>query len=191
MKKGLTVTILTAAAAIVAVLGAYVLYGQLTQRAEADRLAQQAPTQEQTELPLAPDFTVYDKDGNAVKLSDFRGKPTIVNFWASWCGPCKNEMPDFEAVYAEYGSSINFLMVNLTDGMQETKESANAFLAETNYTFPVYYDLDKNAATTYGVYSVPVTYFFDAEGHGVTYANGRLNLGTLLKGVEMILPAQQ
>ena len=190
MKKGLTVTILTAAAAIVAVLGAYVLYGQLTQRAEADRLAQQAPTQEQTELPLAPDFTVYDKDGNAVKLSDFRGKPTIVNFWASWCGPCKREMPDFQEVYTEYGSEINFLMVNLTDGQQETKESAKAYIDGAGYTFPVYYDLDLNAANTYGVYSVPATYFFDAEGHGVTYGRGTLNLATLLKGIEMLLPTE-
>ena len=188
MKKGLTVTILTAAAAIVAVLGAYVLYGQLTQRAEAERLAQQTPSQEQAELPLAPDFTVYDKDGNAVKLSDFRGKPTIVNFWASWCGPCKSEMPDFQEIYAEYGSKINFLMVNLTDGMQETKESAKAFLDSTGYTFPVYYDLNQDAAATYGVYSIPATYFFDAEGHGVTYGRGALDLGTLLKGIEMILP---
>ena len=57
----------------------------------------------------APDFTVYDIEGNAVNLSDFIGKPTIVNFWASWCGPCKSEMPDFEAAYLEQGEEIHFL----------------------------------------------------------------------------------
>ena len=65
------------------------------------------------EIPLAPDFTVEDTDGNKYKLSDFRGKPVIVNFWASWCGPCKMEMPDFEELYKQYGEEINFLMVNM------------------------------------------------------------------------------
>ena len=177
-----------AVAFAVLILGAYLLYGNLSEKASADRLAGQTPGQDQTELTLAPDFTVYDKDGNPVKLSDFRGKPTIVNFWASWCGPCKSEMPDFEAVFAEYGDRINFLMVNLTDGMQETMESAKAFLEQTEYSFPVYYDTAQNAAMTYSVYSIPTTYFFDAEGHGVTYARGALDLATILEGIEMILP---
>ena len=189
MKTKRTFFILVLVLAVL-ILGAYLLYEQLSEKAEADLLAQQQPAQEQTEPTLAPDFTVYDKDGNAVKLSDFRGKPTIVNFWASWCGPCKSEMVDFETAYAEYGDKIHFLMVNLTDGMQETMESAQKFLEATEYSFPVYYDLDRDAATTYGVYSIPTTCFFDAGGYGVTYARGRLNLATIVEGIDMILPQE-
>ena len=138
------------------------------------------------EKQLAPDFTVYDKDGNPVQLSDFRGKPVVLNFWASWCGPCKSEMPDFDKKAAEMAGDVTFLMVNLTDGYQETVESASAFVKEQGFTFLVYYDTDMNAATTYGVSSVPVTYFIDAEGYGIARALGAIGTEDLQTGIDMI-----
>ena len=120
---------------------------------------------ESTENPdLAPDFTVYDIDGNSFKLSDFQGKPVILNFWASWCGPCKAEMPEFEEAYTKYGEDIHFVIVNLTDGRSETVESASGYIAEMGYTFPVYYDTQMDAAYTYGISSIPMTVFIDDEG---------------------------
>ena len=71
---------------------------------------------------LAPDFVVYDAEGNEVKLSDFIGKKVILNFWASWCPPCMAELIYFEKKYQEYGDQIQFLMVNLTSN--DTKEEA-------------------------------------------------------------------
>ncbi|MBQ8856990.1 MAG: TlpA family protein disulfide reductase [Lachnospiraceae bacterium] len=138
------------------------------------------------ELMLAPDFTVYDADGNAVNLSDFIGKPTVVNFWASWCGPCQMEMPDFDKKYKELGEEIHFLMVNMTDGSQETLETAKAFVEKSGYSFPVYYDTDIDAAMTYGVSSIPSTFFIDAEGHAVAWAQGMIDAETLQKGIDMI-----
>ena len=135
----------------------------------------------------APDFTVYDREGNQVKLSDFFGKPIVLNFWASWCGPCKMEMPDFEEAYKQYGTEIHFLMVNLTDGAQESMKTATAFLDNSGYTFPVYYDKDTDAAMTYQVYSIPTTYFISAQGELIAQGSGALDAETIQRGIEMIL----
>ena len=135
----------------------------------------------------APDFTVYDREGNTVRLSDFLGKPVVLNFWASWCGPCKSEMPDFEEIYKEYGEKIHFVMVNLTDGDRETMDTATSFLDNSGYTFPVYYDKDIDAAYTYQVYGIPVTYFINAEGHLIAQGASALDAETIKRGIGMIL----
>lgn len=134
-----------------------------------------------------PDFTVVDQDGNEVRLSDFIGQPVILNFWASWCGPCQSEMPDFDEAHAEYGDQIHFVMVNLTDGARETVETAKAFIEEKGYGFPVYFDTESSAAMAYRVYSIPATYFIDGEGKPVAQGRGALDGETLQKGIDMLL----
>lgn len=171
--------------------GASVLYKVLGEKVETDRLAveenNEAPeTQEDIELTKAPDFTVYDSERNAFRLSDFEGKPVVLNFWASWCDPCKSEMPDFDEAYGEYGENIHFLIVNMTDGYQETVESAKEFIKESDYTFPVYYDTDLEAAKAYSVYSIPTTYFIDKDGYIIAQGRGALDAETLQMGIDYI-----
>ena len=186
MKKSGWIIILLLMVTLIA--GASVLYNRYSSEVENEQLMEEEDAGEVTEqeLMMAPDFTVYDENGTAVKLSDFIGKPAVVNFWASWCGPCQMEMPDFDEKYQELGSEVNFLMVNMTDGSQETLETAKAFLAEAGYSFPVYFDTDMDAAMTYGVNSLPSTYFIDAEGHAIAVAQGMIDAATLQQGIDMI-----
>ena len=175
------------------IAGASVLYTQLKDEYMPDRLSDDANTNQDTVSQQetyikAPDFTVVDSLSEKVKLSDMRGKPVVVNFWASWCPPCKAEMPDFEKIYKTYGDDITIMMVNMTDGYQETYEKAEAHIKENNYTFPVYYDIDYSAATAYRVTSLPATYFIDAQGNLVTHAKGMIDYETLENGIGMINP---
>ena len=138
----------------------------------------------------APDFTCYDLEGNAHSLSDYRGKPVVLNFWASWCGPCKAEMPDFEEAYAEYGEQIQFLVVNLTDGVQETVTSASDYIAGQGYTFPVFYDVNLAGAEAYRVYAIPVTYFIDSQGSIRASNEGMISPDVLQQNIEALLALQ-
>ena len=147
------------------------------------------PTVAETTEPadLAPDFTMFDFDGNAVKLSDFRGKPVILNFWASWCGPCKAEMPDLEAAWQTHGDQVQFLIVNLTDGRSETVEAASSYIASQGYTFPVYYDVNMEGALAYSVYAIPMTYFIDASGQIRAIQEGMIQAEVLESNIQALL----
>ena len=179
----------------VVIVGASVLYNRLSSEVSVGGIATapqateytgEAASETEARGSEAPDFTVYDLEGNAHKLSDFRGKPVLLNFWASWCGPCQMEMPDFNEKYLELGEEIHFLMVNMTDGSRETVEIASEFIAQAGYEFPVFYDTDSDAAMTYGVYSLPTTYFIDAEGYAIAQATGAIDGATLQRGIDMI-----
>ncbi|MCR5825329.1 MAG: TlpA family protein disulfide reductase [Oscillospiraceae bacterium] len=152
----------------------------------AEAEAEQSAAPEQS--AAAPDFTVYDAAGNAVRLSDFFGTPIVLNFWASWCGPCRSEMSDFHEKYLELDGAVQFLMINMTDGASETVETASAFIAEQGYTFPVFYDTSAEAGAAYGAYALPTTYFIDANGYAVAMATGAIDAETLQRGIDVITP---
>ena len=179
--------------ALIAVAG--VFYQRLTAQMQMDSLVVQSAEESETAQPeateeprmLAPDFTVEDQEGNQVALSDFRGKPIILNFWASWCGPCKSEMPDFDAAWKAHGDEIQFLMVNLTDGRRETVDGTKRFVSKNGYTFPVYFDTEYRGADAYNVSSIPQTTFIDANGNVYKTRIGAMSEATLRSYLNSLL----
>lgn len=144
------------------------------------------PAETEQASEIAPDFTVLDGEGNEVKLSDFFGKPIVVNFWATWCGPCKSELPEFDEAFLEQGEDVQFLMVNLTDGTSDTVESVKTFVEEAGYHFPVFFDTAYDAATIYGISAIPLTLFIDSDGVIQAYANQAIDGELLQEGIDLI-----
>ncbi|NMA93812.1 MAG: TlpA family protein disulfide reductase [Clostridiales bacterium] len=145
------------------------------------------PDDSEEEKLVAPDFIVYDIDGKEVKLSDQRGKPVVVNFWASWCGPCRSELGDFDEAAAEYGDDVVFMMVNLTDGSRDTVEGVKDFVEKEGYSFPLYFDTEYSASKAYGVRSIPSTVFVDAEGNFVAGYTGAMSKSTLEEYIDAMI----
>ena len=135
----------------------------------------------------APEFTMADTEGQTLTLADFRGKPVLLNFWASWCGPCASEMPAIQSAYEQYGDQIQFVAVNMTGMGGETETSALSLIQQNNYTFPVYFDVDSSAAVAFGVTSIPQTYLIDAEGNIIGGLRGAMSDNVLAEGIQMLL----
>ena len=189
MKRKLVMICLLSAFVILLFAAGY-LYRRLSQQyvpvsAEPSEVIPEAE-EENPETHLAPDFTVRDENGENVSLSDQRGKPVAINFWASWCPPCKSELPAFDQAAKDY-PDITFMMVDLTDGSRETQTIARAFLLDNGYTFPVYYDLDLDAVYSYQIYSIPLTVFVDAEGVLVNSHIGAMSEETLRQYLDQLL----
>jgi len=109
---------------------------------------------------LAPDFILQNLNGDNVQLSSFRGKSVVINFWATWCPPCREEFPEFEKVFVKNKKYLEILGVNL----QEDKKDINKFLEEIPVSFTLLLDPNKDVKELYNVFIQPVTYFIDEEG---------------------------
>ena len=137
-------------------------------------------------LTKAPELAFSDMNGNKVQLSDFLGKPIVLNFWASWCPPCVGEFPAFAEVYREYNGEVVFLFINCFDGAKETMRTVQNFINGNGYSdLPIY--LDKvNARQAYGVSAIPFTFFINSDGYIVNSINTSISKDRLLSEIAKI-----
>lgn len=111
----------------------------------------------------APDFTLETADGT-FQLSEARGKVVVINFWASWCGPCRHEMPVFQETYEVRQPSGDFELVAVNVTADDTRAYADHFVEDYGLTFPIAYDVTRDVANAYGVRGLPATFIIDADG---------------------------
>jgi peroxiredoxin len=111
----------------------------------------------------APDFTLDLLGGGKVSLSDLRGKVVLVNFWTSWCPPCRLEMPAIEKTYRSY-KDIGFVVIGLNLTAQDSEQAAAGFVKEIGVTFPIALDRDNAIGNLYRVTALPTSYFIDRNG---------------------------
>lgn len=131
----------------------------------------------------AIDFTLKDQYGNIHTLSDYKGKTVFLNFWATWCSPCRAEMPDIQKLYEEFQQEEEDIVIlgvaapNL--GREKSEEGIKGFLEENGYTYPVVMDTEAEAFQAYGINSFPTTFMIDKDGNVFGYIPGQLSEETM------------
>ena len=139
---------------------------------------------------LAPDFSLQTLDGQPLRLSDLRGKGVILNFWASWCGPCQEEMPALQKVYSEYEQQ-GLVVLAVNETVMDDRQAVSTFVAQHRLTFPILLDEDGGTSNSYHVQALPSSYFIGPDGiiqdviigGPITEAIFRTQAESLLKGV--------
>ena len=162
--------------------------------------AETAAPEEELDLPPAPDFTLVDQDGVEHTLSGYQGQTVLLNFWATWCGPCQMEMPDLQALYEEWGENAGDLVVlgvaNPSSdehplSQDGTVEEIRAFLEEGGYTYPTAMDPTGEVFSAYGVRSFPTTFMIDAEGNVFGYVIGSMSREVMDSIVEQTMTGER
>ncbi len=132
--------------------------------------------------PETTDFTVFTAAGKQISLSSLAGKPIVMNFWASWCTPCQEEMEYFQQVYELYGNDIHFFMISI----DTSQKDAETFIQQNGYTFNIYFDTTHEAQQAYSISSIPQTYFIDRKGNITAYKAGTISKNALINGISRI-----
>ena len=157
-------------------------------------------TPEDQDLPAAPDFTLTDQYGRTYTMEDLKGKTVFLNFWATWCGPCRLEMPDIQALYEAWGENSGELLVlgvanPASDAypfsQDKSQPEVEAFLSENGYTYPVLMDTAGTLFSQYGVSSFPTTFMLNEEGKVFGYITGTLDRSTMDSIVEQTMTGER
>jgi len=138
---------------------------------------------QQEQHPQTPDFTMLDADGNELRLSDFFGKPIVLNFWTTWCRFCVQEMPYFQNLYQQMGDDVHVIKLNV----RESRGVVDNFMYANGHTFPLYFDVADSGVRAFEVTGFPQTFFICADGNVQASVMGAMNASRLQQGLDSIL----
>lgn len=170
---------------ILVLVGINVGYDFLNDKIQKEKEQSQVTSQNKTtKWQQAKDFSVYNDKDEEVKLSSFNGKPIVMNFWTTWCGYCKVEMPYFEELYKQHNNDVTFLMINSTT--EDNKQDIEKYIQTEGFTFPVYYDQNASEIRTYKITGYPVTVFINRDFEIVKIHQGMITKDTLEKYINSI-----
>lgn len=162
---------------------------------EGDSEKDGADSTDADEKMPAPDFTLTDQYGNSHTLSDYKGKTVFLNFWGTWCPPCRMEMPDIEELYNEYNQNQDDIIILGVShpglGNETDVDGVKEFLAENEYTYPVVFD---EVGTTLGNYSInafPTTFMIDTDGNIFGYVSGMLSKDVMENIIQQTVDSQK
>lgn len=169
--------------------------GTTETEAESQAEIEETTTAEPETLP-AIDFTLTDQYGNTHTLSDYKGKTVFLNFWATWCPPCRAEMPDIQKIYETYSTEGDDALIVLgvagpNQGREKSEDGIKQFLEDNGYTYPVLMDTTGEQFAAYGVYSLPTTFMIDKEGNVFGYASGQLNEDTMKSIIQQTMEGKR
>lgn len=134
------------------------------------------------------DATVYAQQDVALTLSQIAdGRPLVVNFWATWCPYCLQEMDDYREIHDEYGEKVAFAFVDATDGVRETASAASEWVEESGYDLPFYYDLGQEAVRSFGISAYPTTVVVAADGEIMAVTPGVINPSRMRQALDTLL----
>ncbi len=176
--------------------GLMILFNGVSDMLEVNRMNNETPVEtrknntnkEQPKKLAALDFTLYDQYGKEHKLSEYKGKTVFLNFWATWCPPCRAEMPDIEALYKDYNENNHDVVIigvaspNL--GREGDQKYIEKFLKKEGHTFPVVFDHKGSLVYQYGINAFPSTFIIDKDGYVVKYVPGAMNKSTMKNLIE-------
>ena len=171
---------LVALIVLVAVIAAaFFAYQMLAAQAHDSQPETRTTTTESSrELPKLSEFdaTVYTESDEGRLLTEIAdGKPLVMNFWATWCPYCVNEMGDYQEIYDEYGDRVSFAFIDVADGKRETVQKASDWLADNGYRLPAYYDTSLNAMYKYGATNLPTTVIVARNGDILDVSAGAID----------------
>ncbi|MBS6508111.1 MAG: redoxin family protein [Paraclostridium bifermentans] len=179
--------ILIVSGLVMAINGGLEIYNSNRNKSEISQNNQSVENKDNDKI-MSIDFTLYDQYGKEHKLSEYRGKTVFLNFWATWCPPCRGEMPHIEDLYNEYNKNKDEVVIlgvaspNL--GNEGSEEDIKEFLNQNKYNFPVVMDKDGSLAYQYGISAFPTTFIIDKDGYVTRYVPGAMDKETMKSLIE-------